>query len=132
MLLAVEAFDKWSKLASDVGLNLSDDHLDSLCCNENHPSSTCCSTSSLVSSLQNLGGFGSSVKVHVLAQHVNSFARRHRILGAVAEEGIEGLHRIIKNDLENVCRGDEMERLKIALQRHAIQVQLDDLGKSAN
>uniref|UniRef100_A0A914CYV4 Uncharacterized protein n=1 Tax=Acrobeloides nanus TaxID=290746 RepID=A0A914CYV4_9BILA len=66
-----------------------------------------------------------------MAQHVWDFAWHHRMLGAVAEEGIERLHRTICDDIENVSRRNE-ERAKITLQRWSVQVQLADIGKSSD
>uniref|UniRef100_A0A914CZW5 Uncharacterized protein n=1 Tax=Acrobeloides nanus TaxID=290746 RepID=A0A914CZW5_9BILA len=66
------------------------------------------------------------------AQHTGSFAWRHRILGAMAEEGLESLHSTIKEDIENVARGDLVERARIAIQRWGVQVQLADLGKNVD
>ena len=102
------------------------------CCRNNQHTENCCATSELVKGLEDLGGFGNSVKVHVMAQHVGDFAWHHRILGAAAEEGIERLHRTICDDLENVSRQDEDERAKITLQRWSVQVQLADIGKSGD
>uniref|UniRef100_A0A914CET8 Uncharacterized protein n=1 Tax=Acrobeloides nanus TaxID=290746 RepID=A0A914CET8_9BILA len=41
---------------------------------------------------------------------------------AVVEEGIERLHRIICDDIENAWRRNEEERAKIILQRKSVQV----------
>uniref|UniRef100_A0A914CWZ1 Uncharacterized protein n=1 Tax=Acrobeloides nanus TaxID=290746 RepID=A0A914CWZ1_9BILA len=67
-----------------------------------------------------------------MAQHVGDFAWHHRMLGAVAEEGIERLHRTICDDIENVSHRNEEERTKITLQRWSVQVQLADIGKSSD
>uniref|UniRef100_A0A914DHF6 Uncharacterized protein n=1 Tax=Acrobeloides nanus TaxID=290746 RepID=A0A914DHF6_9BILA len=85
-----------------------------------------------IKSLELLGGFGSSVTVHVLAQHTGCLAWRHRILGAMAEEGLESLHSTIKGDIENVARGDLVERAQVAIQRWGVQIQLADLGKNVD
>lgn len=65
-----------------------------------------------------------------MAQHVGPFAWCHRILGALAEEGIEKLHRTIKDDIQLVSRKDVNEKISIVLKRWAVQVQLADRGKS--
>jgi hypothetical protein len=83
-----------------------------------------------VKCLEKLGGFGNSVKIHVLVQHVGPFVWHYRILGAVAEEGIERLHSTIRKDFQNVSHKSDLERAKITLQRWAVQVQLADLGKT--
>ena len=99
---AISQFDRWSRLASDTNLNLYEDHLRNLCCFEEHVNANCCATASLLNCLEKLGGFGGSVLFHVLAQHIGPFAWRHQMLEAVSEEGIESLHRSIKEDFENV------------------------------
>lgn len=38
VVLAISSFDKWSKLASSAELELSDDHLQALCCRNSHTS----------------------------------------------------------------------------------------------
>lgn len=125
----LSAFDEWSKLASKVDLHLTEEHLRRLCCPDEHQGGTCCSTFRLVKYLEKLGGFGSSVKVHMLAQHVGPFAWKHKMLGAVLEEGLEGLHRTLKNDIEKISRGTKLERIRLALLRWAVQVQLSDMEK---
>lgn len=127
---AISAFDDWSNLVSSTNLVLSDAHLRNFCCPEIHISEDCCATSILVQSLEKLGGFGTSVVIHVLAQHTGTFAWIHRVLYAMSEEGIESLHSTIKEDFENVSRGDKLERARITIQGNAVQVQLADMGKS--
>uniref|UniRef100_A0A914DFE5 Uncharacterized protein n=1 Tax=Acrobeloides nanus TaxID=290746 RepID=A0A914DFE5_9BILA len=129
---AISKFGVWSSLASTTELNLTNDHLKKLCCPKKHVGENCCSTFALIKSLELLGGFGSSVTVHVLAQHTGCFAWHHRILGAMAEEGLESLHSTIKGDIENVARGDLVERARIAIQRWGVQIQLADLGKNVD
>lgn len=131
VISSLSAFNVWSSLASDVNLHLSDNHLSMLCCKDQHSTEDCCATSKLVKSLERLGGFGNSVKVHVLAQHVGKFAWNHRALGAFAEEGVEKLHRTIKDDIQKVSRSSDLDKLRISLQRWAVQVLLADLGKSS-
>lgn len=82
---ALEAFDEWSRLVSCVDLHLSDEHLTQLSCKDAHTSEDCCATMRIVKALENVDGFGNSVKIHVLAQHVGFFAWTNRVLGALAE-----------------------------------------------
>lgn len=58
--------------------------------------------------LEKVGGFGNSLKCHFIAQHVGPFAWHHRMLGAVAEEGIERLHRTIREDFEHISRRSDL------------------------
>lgn len=127
---AIQAFDNWSQLASCTDLNLLDEHLQKLCCRNDHPNERCCATSSLAKMLEKLGGFANSVKVHVMAQHIGAFAWEYKILGGVSEEGIERLHSRIKDLFKDVSRSDNLERARITCQQWGVQVQLADLNKS--
>jgi hypothetical protein len=130
---ALETFDVWSKLASTTDLHFSDEHLKNLCCLDNkRVNHQCCATLKLVKNLEDIGEFGDSLKVHFPAQHVGPFAYRHRMLGAVMEEGLEKMHRTIKDDMERISQSSQLDRLKLALQRWSVQVQLSDMRKCAN
>lgn len=130
VIATISAFHRWSELASSTDLRLSDEHLQEFCCREAHAGDRCCSTYILIKCLEELKNFGGHLLVHVLAQHVGPFSWMHRIMGAVSEEGIESLHRKVKNEFNNISRHDDIERARIALQGLAVQTQLADLGKS--
>lgn len=108
---ALSVFNEWCKLACNTDLHLTDEFCRRLCCPEMHVGAGCCATFNLIKILEKIGGFGGHLKIHVLAQHVGPFAWEHRVLGAVMEEGLEKLHRTIKDDLELISRKDETERL---------------------
>ena len=108
---------------------LSNENLRLLCCQTHKISWDCCAPAKLVKYLEAVGGFGNSLKIHFLALHIGPFIYQHKILGAIAEEGLEALHRIFNDNLKRICRSDIFERDKICLVNWAVNVLLSDKKK---
>lgn len=126
---ALRVFDVWCRLVSTTETGLSDERVQAICCRGVHAFGLdCCQTAKLGQVLEDLGGFGGSGLVHVMIMHLGPFVWKHRMVGALAEEGIEGVHcKLATETLRHKKQANE--KIKNALKWLAIDVLLNDRNK---
>ncbi|CAD5209448.1 unnamed protein product [Bursaphelenchus okinawaensis] len=93
IIKAMDVFNEWSKIVSSTKKNISDKELMVLYCrNGEHLGEQCCQTIKLARCLDVVGGASKSALVHIVLMHLGPFAWKHKMIGALAEEGIEAVH----------------------------------------
>lgn len=128
IIKSLEIFDSWCKLVSSTDTSLSDERCQATCCRVAHSiDHDCCATARLGECLDKVGGFGTSVLVHDILMHLGTFLWEHRMIGAVAEEGIEAVHSRLDKETEH-HKKSKIESLKNALKWLGIDVLLSDSG----
>lgn len=126
LVKALSIFDVWCRLVSTTDINLSDSRVQKICCKEAHSTARdCCQTALLGSALEEIGGFGSSALVHVMIMHLGPFIWKHKMIGALAEEGIESVHSKLAIEMQRHKRSAK-EKIRNALKWLAIDVLMCD------
>jgi hypothetical protein len=114
---ALSVFDVWCRLVSITDTSLSDDRIQAISCREAHLNDrNCCETARLGCSLEEVGGFGGSALVHVMIMHLGPFVWEHKMIGALAEKGIEAVHSKLDTEIERHKR-TASKRFKMACDR---------------
>lgn len=85
----------------------------------------CCQTAILGRSLSEFGGLGTSALVHVMIMHLGPFVWKHRMIGAVAEEGIEAVHCKLATEVQR-HKMSANERMRNSMKWMAIDVLMSD------
>lgn len=127
IISAFRIFDTWGRLVANTKIGLSDEECQEISCKVQHsPDRNCCSTAKLGHCLDNLGGFGTSSLVHDMIIHLGPFVHKHRMIGALAEEGIEAVHS--KLAVETTRQKKQLkERIRNSLKFLTIDVFLSDI-----
>lgn len=129
IITALRIFGVWCRLVSTTETSLSDKKCQEICCREVHANDrSCCQTAMLGQALDKVGGFGSSALVHVMIMHLGPFLWEHRMIGAVAEEGIEAVHSKLATELQR-HKMKAKEKIRNALKWLAIDVLMSDKNR---
>lgn len=126
---SLKIFNEWSSQVSNPHKHLGLEQINSLCCKDLHDSSKeCCLTARMCNNLSEIGGFGRSGLIHLVLMHMGRFVHRHRMIGAVSEEGLESLHSRLTFEMRR-HRRKMIDKLMLAMKWHTIDVFLCDAEK---
>lgn len=126
MIKVLKDFGYWSRLVSTTDTKLSDRRCQEICCRGSHMDGRdCCQTAVLGRLLEDVGGFGGSALVHVMMMHLGPFVWNHRMIGALAEEGIEAVHCKLATESRRHKKAAK-EKLRNSLKWLGIDVLLND------
>ncbi|CAD5212808.1 unnamed protein product [Bursaphelenchus okinawaensis] len=124
----MEIFNEWCKIVSSTKKNLSDEELMVLYCrNGKHSGYKCCQTMKLAQSLETIGGASKSALVHIVLMHLGSFSWKDRMIGALAEEGIEVIHCRLSEEMKRHGY-KKVDKVRNSLKWKAIDTLLFDKG----
>ena len=125
----MSAFDEWSRMVSSTKTGLTDLEISAIACKDKHDTGkNCCQTAILCAALEKVGGFGTSGLVHCMLAYLGAFLAEHRMIGAVAEEGIEAIHSKLETEMKR-HKMSRLERRQNSMKWLAIDVLLSDSGK---